>query len=179
MICETCKKKYSGTQSKWCSRSCYYKSYYKKNRETLLKKQKEWHKNNYKYHPLNLKKKTKEEKREYRKKYYQDHLEYFKEKNRDYYLKHKKDKEYIERHKAATKKYIKRRKELEEKKEEIKMLNLLYQIIIDKSVQKRFDSAMTCNMKTGELSNKRLLDQCEEYLTKKMQKLIDEINGDK
>lgn len=63
-----------------------------------------------------------------------------------------------------------------DKKEEIRMLHLLYQIIMDKSVQRRFDTAMICNMKTGELSNKRLLDECEEYLTKKLKQLLDEIN---
>ena len=63
-------------------------------------------------------------------------------------------------------------------KEEIKMLNFLYQIIMDKSVQRRFDTAMICNMETGELSNKRLLDECEEYLTKKMEQLINEVNSE-
>lgn len=62
-----------------------------------------------------------------------------------------------------------------EKQEELRMINLLYQVIMDKTVQRRFDTATTCNMKTGEVSNKRMIDQCEDYLKQKAQELVDEI----
>ena len=62
-----------------------------------------------------------------------------------------------------------------DKKEELRMINLLYQVIMDKSVQRRFDTTVTCNMNNGEVSNKRLIDQCEDYLKQKAQELVDEI----
>lgn len=63
-----------------------------------------------------------------------------------------------------------------DKKEELRMINLLYQVIMDKSVQRRFDTATTCNMVTGEVGKKRLIDECEEYLVAKAKQLYEEIN---
>ena len=63
-----------------------------------------------------------------------------------------------------------------DKKEELRMINLLYQVIMDKSVQRRFDTTTTCNMETGELSNKRLIDECEDYLVAKAKQLYEELN---
>ena len=63
-----------------------------------------------------------------------------------------------------------------EKKEELRMINLLYQVIMDKSVQRRFDTATTCNMVTGEVGTKRLIDECEEYLVAKAKQLYKELN---
>lgn len=63
-----------------------------------------------------------------------------------------------------------------DKKEELSKINLLYQVIMDKSVQRRFATAVTCNMNNGEISNKRVIDQCEDYLKQKAQQLVDEIN---
>ena len=65
MICKYCKKKYYGTRSKWCSNSCYHKSYDRK-------RKKGWHKKYYEPHPIKKNKKTPEEWKEYRKKYYQE-----------------------------------------------------------------------------------------------------------
>ena len=62
-----------------------------------------------------------------------------------------------------------------DKKEELSMINLLYQIIMDKSVQRRFATAVTCNMNDGTVSNKRVIDQCEDYLKQKAQELVDEL----
>lgn len=62
-----------------------------------------------------------------------------------------------------------------DKKEELRMINLLYQVIMDKSVQRRFATTVTCNMNNGEVSNKRLIDQCEDYLKQKAQELVDKI----
>lgn len=65
-----------------------------------------------------------------------------------------------------------------DKKEELRMIKLLYQIVMDKTVQKRFDTTTTCNMETGELSCKRLIDECEDYLVKKATQLYNEIGED-
>lgn len=62
-----------------------------------------------------------------------------------------------------------------DKKEELRMIKLLYQIVMDKTVQKRFDTTTTCNMETGELSCKRLIDECEDYLKQKAQEIVDEL----
>lgn len=62
-----------------------------------------------------------------------------------------------------------------DKREELRKIKLLYQVIMDKSVQKRFETTTTCNMKTGELSFKRVIDECEEYLVEKAQELYNEI----
>ena len=62
-----------------------------------------------------------------------------------------------------------------DKKEELRMINLLYQVVMDKSVQRRFATTTTCNMKTGELSNKRMIDECEDYLKQKAQEIVDEL----
>lgn len=115
MICKVCKKKYTGSTSKWCSKSCYFKSYYKKNKNKLLKRRREWHKKYYKSHPIQRTKRTLEEKREYRKKYYEKHKEYYQNKNKEYYEKHKNDPEFRKRHNEATKKYLQKRREKGEK----------------------------------------------------------------
>lgn len=107
-ICKICNKEFDTPKSQWCSRRCYFKTYYEKNKDKLLKRRREWHKKNYKAHPL--KKRTEEEKKEYFKKYYQEHKNYYKEKSHEYYLKHKNDKDYKERHKKALKKYLLKRK---------------------------------------------------------------------
>ena len=57
------------------------------------------------------------------------------------------------------------------KKEEIGKLKLLYNVIVDDTVQRRFDTTRTINMQTGELSNKRLIDECEEYIIEKLKEL--------
>ena len=93
MICKVCKKKYTDSTSKWCSRSCYFKSYYKKNKKKLLDRRKGWHKKYYKPHPSETKK-TPEYWKEYRKKYYQEHKEYYQKKNKEYYEKHKNEEDF-------------------------------------------------------------------------------------
>ena len=62
-----------------------------------------------------------------------------------------------------------------DKKEELRMVNLLYQVIMDKTVQRRFDTTTICNMATGEIGKKRLIDECEDYLVEKAKQLYDEI----
>lgn len=64
-----------------------------------------------------------------------------------------------------------------DKKEEIRLLKLLYNIIKDKTVQRRFDSTITLNMENGKLSNKRVIDECEDYVVNKIKELLQE--GDK
>ena len=44
---------------------------------------------------------------------------------------------------------------------------------MDKTVQRRFDTTTTCDMSTGELSNKRLIDECEDYVVNKMKELLE------
>ena len=61
-----------------------------------------------------------------------------------------------------------------DKKEELRMLKLLYNVIMDKTVQRRFDTTTTCDMTTGELSNKRLIDECEDYIVNKIKELLEE-----
>lgn len=61
-----------------------------------------------------------------------------------------------------------------EKQEELRILKLLYNVIMDKSVQRRFDTTTTCNMVTGEVSNKRLIDECEEYVVNRMKLLLED-----
>ena len=63
-----------------------------------------------------------------------------------------------------------------DKQEELRMINLLYQVIMDESVQRRFDTAITYNMATGEIGKKRLIDECEEYLIAKAKQLYEEID---
>ena len=108
MICKFCKKKYYGTRSKWCSNSCYHKSYDRK-------RGKGWHKKYYKPNPIERSKKSPEEWKEYRKKYYEEHKEYFKQKNKEYYEKHKNDLQFRKKHNQATKKYLQKRREKGEK----------------------------------------------------------------
>lgn len=64
-----------------------------------------------------------------------------------------------------------------DKNEEIRLLKLLYNVIMDKTVQRRFDTTTTCDMRTGELSNKRLIDECEDYVVNRIKQLLQE--GDK
>lgn len=61
-----------------------------------------------------------------------------------------------------------------DKKEELRMLKLLYNVIMDKTVQRRFETTTTCDMKTGELSNRRLIDECEDYIVNKMKELLED-----
>lgn len=65
-----------------------------------------------------------------------------------------------------------------ELKEELRMVKLLYNIIKDKRVQKRFETTLTVNMETGEVSDKRMIDECEDYLIKKAKELVDEITDE-
>lgn len=65
-----------------------------------------------------------------------------------------------------------------ELKEELRMVKLLYNIIKDKRVQKRFETTLTVNMETGEVSDKRMIDECEDYLIKKAKELLDEITDE-
>ncbi len=60
------------------------------------------------------------------------------------------------------------------KKEEIGKLRLLYNVIADDTVQRRFDTTRTIDMQTGELSNKRLIDECEDYIIEKLKELTGE-----
>lgn len=60
------------------------------------------------------------------------------------------------------------------KKEEIRKLKLLYNVIVDDIVQRRFDTTRTINKQTGELSSKRLIDECEEYIIEKLKELTGE-----
>lgn len=63
-----------------------------------------------------------------------------------------------------------------DKKEELrllKLLKLLYNVIMDKTVQRRFETTTTCDMTTGKLSNKRLIDECEDYVVNKMKALLE------
>lgn len=62
-----------------------------------------------------------------------------------------------------------------DKQEELRMINLLYQVVMDKTVQRRFETATTCNMATGEVGTKRLIDECEDYLVEKAKRLYEEI----
>lgn len=109
MICKVCQKKYTDSTSKWCSRACYFKSYYKRHKKKLLERRKEWHKNNYVSEATRTKK-TPEEWKEYRKKYYEEHKEYYKQKNKEYYEKHKNEESFRKRHNEATKKYFEKRR---------------------------------------------------------------------
>ena len=65
-----------------------------------------------------------------------------------------------------------------ELKEELRMVKLLYNIVKDKRVQKRFETTLTVNMETGEVSDKRMIDECEDYLIKKAKELVDEITDE-
>ena len=60
------------------------------------------------------------------------------------------------------------------KKEEIGKLRLLYNVIADDTVQRRFDTTRTINKHTGEISNKRLIDECENYIIEKLKELTGE-----
>ena len=60
-----------------------------------------------------------------------------------------------------------------DKNEELRLLKLLYNVIMDKTVQRRFETTITCNMRTGELSNKRVIDECEDYVVNKMKELLE------
>jgi len=62
--------------------------------------------------------------------------------------------------------------------EELEHLSLLYQIIKDKSVQRRFATTCTCDMKTGKLNQTRAIDRCEKYVTDKIKELAGKL-GDK
>ena len=105
MICKVCKKKYSNSKSKWCSRTCYFKSYYKKNKNKLLKRRREWHQKYYKPHSKENSKKTVEEQKQDRKKYYEEHKEYYQKKNKEYYEKHKNDLDFRKRHNGLQENY--------------------------------------------------------------------------
>lgn len=63
-------------------------------------------------------------------------------------------------------------------KEELRMVKLLYNIVKDKRVQKRFETTLTVNMETGEVSDKRMIDECEDYLIKKAKELVDKITDE-
>ena len=61
-----------------------------------------------------------------------------------------------------------------DKKEELKMLQFLYQIIKDKTVQRRFDSTVSCDSKTGEVNYTRVIDRCEDYIKYRIEELLKE-----
>ena len=92
--CIICKEKHD-RNSKYCSKICYLKAWYKKNKKHKNQKSKEWHLEHYVY--KGRPKKTEEEKRETWMKYYEEHKEYYKEYHKEYYLKHKNDAAYRER----------------------------------------------------------------------------------
>lgn len=60
-----------------------------------------------------------------------------------------------------------------DKKEELRLLKLLYNVIMDKTVQRRFETTTTCDIATGKLSNKRVIDECEDYVVNKMKELLE------
>lgn len=109
MNCEICNKEIKINSKRFCSKACYWKYYYKKNREKLLNRSKDWHKKNYIYH---LKKKTLEEIKERRRKYYQKNKEKIKKYNHNYYLLNKNKPGYKEIHRKASKKYYLKKKGL-------------------------------------------------------------------
>ncbi len=61
-----------------------------------------------------------------------------------------------------------------DKQEELKILQLLYQIIKDKTVQRRFATTVTCNEKTGEVNYTRAIDRCEDYIKYRIEELLKE-----
>lgn len=60
-----------------------------------------------------------------------------------------------------------------DKKEELRKLKLLYNVIMDKTVQRRFETTTTVDMSTGEMSKKRMIDECEDYLVDKIKELVE------
>ena len=54
------------------------------------------------------------------------------------------------------------------KQEEIRKLKLLYNVISDETVQDRFFTTTTVNRETGEMSQIRLIDECEDYIITKL-----------
>ena len=64
-----------------------------------------------------------------------------------------------------------------DKEEELRKLKFLYNVVMDKTVQKRFDTTVIVNKNTGEISNKRLIDECEDYIVDRIKELVgDESN---
>lgn len=64
-----------------------------------------------------------------------------------------------------------------DKMEELRIIKLLYNILKDKTVQRRFDTTITVDMQTGEVNEKRVLDECEVYLINKYKILAKELGG--
>lgn len=61
-----------------------------------------------------------------------------------------------------------------DKQDELDILNLLYQVIKDKTVQRRFETTVSCDMKTGKLNNTRVIDRCEDYIKYRIEELLKE-----
>ena len=121
MICECCENEFDGKIYQYkgvncCSRSCYNRVYYIKNKIKRKNYFSERHYNIYKPHPIEPKYKTKEEKEEatrlLRKKYYEEHKERYRELNRQWYAKNKDNPDVKRRHAKAMKKYYKKLKKL-------------------------------------------------------------------
>jgi len=108
MNCINCNKELDVFQrSKYCSRQCYDKHYYK----THIEKRSKYFKDRYKPRPKTPKNtKTEEEIQLRRKEYYATHKEYYKQKNKEHYERNKNNPEYRHRKNEATKRYQKRRR---------------------------------------------------------------------
>ena len=61
-----------------------------------------------------------------------------------------------------------------DKKEELKILQFLHQVIKDNTVQRRFETTVSCDMRTGKLNNKRVIDRCEDYIKYRIEELLKE-----
>jgi len=119
MICVCCGKEFEKTprqhkETNYCSRSCYNKIYYIKNKERLAKYYKKHFNDTYIYHPIKPKYKTEEEKQEAarlrRKEYYLKNKERYKELNREWYAKNGNNPDVKRRHAIAMKKYYEKKK---------------------------------------------------------------------
>lgn len=114
MICECCGKEYN-KKTKFCSKSCYNKSYYWKNRDRLLEYHKIYRRAHYVPHPINKCKYNSDEERiriqiERRKQYYKEHREKYKKANKEWYARNKDNPDLKRRHSITMKKYYKKKK---------------------------------------------------------------------
>lgn len=108
MNCIICNKELQGNQRKYCSKSCYYADWYRRNKDKISNKRKQ----KYNAHPRP--KLTEEEKKQRSKermeKYIKTHKEIIKKRHHDYYEKHKNDEQYKERIKKNLRAYYERHK---------------------------------------------------------------------
>ena len=117
LYCEQCNKEITycgyGRIPKFCSRKCYYRWYYERNKEKVNSRRLEWYRKHYVPHPIPSKYKNKEEKlkakQEFRRNYYQQHKDYYKQKNKEWYELHKNDPELKRKQSIAMKKYYKKK----------------------------------------------------------------------